>query len=257
VRAGVTAAGSAGRRVVVLGGTSEIALAIVGELARREPREVALVGRDRARLEAAAEMLRGDGCPRVVTTVVDALDTDRHDDAVGEAFAALGGADIVILAVGLLGERGGLPRDVDDALAVLRVNVVGAGSLLIRAAQRLRDQHSGTLVVLSSVAGERVRASNVVYGAAKTSLDALALGIADALHRDGVRVLVVRPGFVTTSMTRGLAPAPLAVGPQAVAVAVLRGLDRGAAVVWAPAALRWLMLALRLLPRRVFRALPL
>ena len=93
-----------------------------------------------------------------------------------------------MLAVGRLGERGGVPRSVDDAVEVLRVNVVGAGSLLIHAARRLRDQGSGTIVVLSSVAGGRVRASNVVYGAAKAGLDALSQGLADALHGDGVRV---------------------------------------------------------------------
>ncbi len=102
-------AGSAGRRVVVLGGTSEIALAIVGELQGRAPREVALVGRDHDALARAAEDLTAAGCPRVLTFELDALDVDRHEQVLGEAFDALGGADIVILAVGVLGERGGLP----------------------------------------------------------------------------------------------------------------------------------------------------
>ena len=246
--------GSSGRRVVVLGGTSEIALAIVAELLRGAPREVVLVGRDAAGLAAAADSLAG--AERVSTVVVDALDVDRHEAALAEAFDRLGGADLVLLAVGRLGERGGVPRSVEDALEVLRVNVLGAGSLLIHAARRLREQRSGTLVVLSSVAGERVRASNVVYGAAKAGFDALAQGLADALHGDGVRVMIVRPGFVRTKMTRGLASVPLATDPQKVAVAVVRGLDRGDPVVWAPPALRWVMAALRLLPRRIFRALP-
>jgi decaprenylphospho-beta-D-erythro-pentofuranosid-2-ulose 2-reductase len=245
--------GSTGRRVIVLGGTSEIGLAIVRELQKGAPREVALVGRDGGALEGAAEELRAAGCPRAITLELDALQTDRHAQVIGEAFDQLGGADIVILAVGVLGERGGLPADIDAAVEVLQTNLVGAGSLLMHAARRLRDGGGGALVVLSSVAGERARRGNVVYGASKAGLDALAQGLGDALHGDGVQVLVVRPGFVHTRMTRGLAPAPLSSSPQAVARVVLRGLDRGAPTVWAPSSLRWLMVLLRMLPRPLFR----
>jgi decaprenylphospho-beta-D-erythro-pentofuranosid-2-ulose 2-reductase len=252
----VSAAGSSGRRIAVLGGTSEIALAIVRELQRGGPREVALLGRDAARLEDAASSLRQAGCENVFTIEVDADDTDRHEAAVASAFEQLGGVDLVVLAIGRLGERGGLPRDVSGALDVLRVNVVGAGSLLLQAAVRLRRQGSGTVVVLSSVAGERIRRSNVVYGAAKAGLDALAQGLGDALHGDGVRVLVVRPGFVFTNMTRGLDAAPFAVEPVDVARAVVRALDRRDAIVWTPPVLRWVMLLLRVLPRALVRRLP-
>jgi decaprenylphospho-beta-D-erythro-pentofuranosid-2-ulose 2-reductase len=248
-------AGSAGRRVVVLGGTSEIALAIVGELQGRAPRDVALVGRDPDALARAAEDLTAAGCPRSVTFELDALDVDRHEQVIGEATTALGGADIVILAVGVLGERGGLPADISGALEVLQVNLVGAGSLLIHSARRLRAQGAGTLVVLSSVAAERPRRATAVYGASKAGLDALAQGLGDALHDDGVRVLVVRPGFVHTRMTRGLESAPLSTTPQALARVVVDGLDHGVHTVWAPPALRWLMIAVRMLPRPLFRRL--
>jgi decaprenylphospho-beta-D-erythro-pentofuranosid-2-ulose 2-reductase len=245
--------GSTGRRVIVLGGTSEIALAIVGELQRRAPREVVLVGRDGDALAGAAADLRAAGCPRATTLALEAMDTGAHAQLVDQAFAELGGADIVILAVGILGERGGLPADIAAAVEVLQVNVVGAGSLLMHAAGRLRDGGGGALVVLSSVAAERPRPANVVYGASKAGLDALARGLGDALHDEGVRVLVVRPGFVRTRMTEGLEPAPFATDPQAVAGVVLDGLDRGAQVVWAPRVLRWLMLVVRMLPRPLFR----
>jgi decaprenylphospho-beta-D-erythro-pentofuranosid-2-ulose 2-reductase len=248
-------AGSAGRRIVVLGGTSEIALAIVRELHSRDPREVALVGRDPSALAGVAEDLTGAGCRRALTFELDARDLDRHEQVIGEAFDELGGADIVILAVGVLGERGGVPHDVSGALEVLQVNMVGAGSLLIHSARRLREQGTGTLVVLSSVAGERARAANVVYGASKAGLDALAQGLGDALHDQGVRILVVRPGFVHTRMTRGLQPAPLSTTPQALARVVVKGLDGRAQTVWAPSALRWLMLVIRMLPRSLFRRL--
>jgi decaprenylphospho-beta-D-erythro-pentofuranosid-2-ulose 2-reductase len=245
--------GSQGRRVIVLGGTSEIGLAVVRELQRGAAREVALVGRNRESLESAAEELRAAGCPQVITVELDALDLDRHAEGIERAFGELGGGDIVVLAVGVLGERGGLPADVAGAVEVMQVNLVGAGSLLIHAARALRERGGGTIVVLSSVAAERARRSNAVYGASKAGLDALAQGLADALHEEGVRILVVRPGFVRTRMTTGLDPAPLSTTPQAVAERVLDGLNGGADTVWAPRALRLLMLVMRMLPRPLFR----
>ena len=245
------------RRVLLLGGTSEIGLAIVRELQRRGPCEVMLAGRDSAALADAAGQLTALGCPRVLTSELDALAVDTHATAVAGEFEALGGVDVVILAVGILGERGGLPADIDGALDVLQVNVVGASSLLIHAAERLRNQGGGRLVVLSSVAGERARASNAVYGASKAGLDALATGLGDALADDGVRILIVRPGFVHTRMTKGLPAAPLSTTPEAVANVVVGALDGRRRIVWAPASLRPLMAVLRLLPAPIFRRLPL
>jgi decaprenylphospho-beta-D-erythro-pentofuranosid-2-ulose 2-reductase len=245
--------GSSGRRVLVLGGSSELALAIVRELQSRSAREVALVGRNAGALGAAAEELSEAGCSRVSTFELDALDLARHEEVLERAFTELGGADIVILAIGVLGERGGLPADIAAAAGLMQINVVGAGSLMMHAARHLRERAGGAIVVLSSVAGERPRRANVVYGASKAGLDSLAQGLGDALHEDGVRVLVVRPGFVATRMTRGLPPAPLATTPQAVAGVVVDGLDRGAHTVWAPRSLRWLMLMMRLIPRTLFR----
>jgi decaprenylphospho-beta-D-erythro-pentofuranosid-2-ulose 2-reductase len=212
-----------------------------------------LAGRDGAALESAAEGLRAAGCARVACAELDATATERHAELLASAVAELGGADIVILAVGVLGERGGLPGDIDGAVEVMRVNLLGAGSLLMRSAAELRARRGGTLVVLSSVAAERARRSNVVYGASKAGIDALAQGLGDALYDEGVRVMVVRPGFVHSRMTAGLDAAPLATTPDAVAERVLEGLDSGADTVWAPRALRLLMLVMRMLPRPIFR----
>jgi decaprenylphospho-beta-D-erythro-pentofuranosid-2-ulose 2-reductase len=245
--------GAGARRVLVLGGSSEIAVAIVRELQSRGPREVALVGRDAVALRDAARQLDAAGCPHVSTFELDALELARHEQVLEQALAELGGADIVILAIGVLGERGGLPDDVDAATSVLQVNLVAAGSLMMRAAARLRDGPGASIVVLSSVAAERPRRANAVYGASKAGLDALAQALADDLYGRGVHVMVVRPGFVATKMTRGLPPAPLATTPQAVAAVVADGLERDAQTVWAPRSLRWLMLAMRLMPRAVFR----
>ena len=245
--------GAAAPRVLVLGGTSEIALAIVREMQRRAPREVLLAGRDLAALEAAAGSLRAAGCDPVGVAEVDALDTGSHEALLAAALERLGGCDIVIVAVGVLGERGGLPIDVAGALAVMQTNTVGAGSLLIQAGALLRRNGGGRIVVLSSVAAELARRGNAVYGASKAGLDSLAQALGDDLHEEGVEVLVVRPGFVRTRMTEGLEPAPLATTPEAVAVATVDGLERGAHTVWAPAPLRAVMMAMRLLPRPLLR----
>jgi decaprenylphospho-beta-D-erythro-pentofuranosid-2-ulose 2-reductase len=248
--------GPARSGVVVLGGTSEIAEAIVRELASRRACEVALVGRDEQALGAAARRLRVAGCARVEpVSGLEASAPDVHPAILARAFELVGDVDVVIVAVGVLGERGGLPSDTSAALRLLNVNVVGAGSLLIEAARMLRERGAGSLVVLSSVAAERPRRTNVVYGASKAALDALAQGLADALRPDGIRVTVVRPGFVRTRMTAGLRAAPLACSPETVAKATVRGLERGAQTVWAPPALRWVALAMRLTPRPIFRRL--
>jgi decaprenylphospho-beta-D-erythro-pentofuranosid-2-ulose 2-reductase len=244
-----------GRRVLLLGGTSEIGLAVVRELQAHGPREVALVGRDGERLEEAAAALREAGCARTIAVELDAEQTERHGELLERTIEELGGVDVAILAAGVLGERGGLPADVEQALEVLRVNAVGAGSLLLHTAQLMRDRGGGAIAVLSSVAAERPRRANAVYGASKAALDALARGLGDELEDEdeGVRILVVRPGFVRTRMTSGLEPAPLATTPQAVAAAVYAGLDGRAQVIWVPRPLRLLMLLMKLLPRPVFR----
>ncbi len=246
------------RRVLVLGGTSEIAAAIVRALvATQGPCEVALAGRDEAGLRGVGEQLRAAGCARVETLALEATEPESHRAVLARAVELLGGLDLVILAVGLLGERGGLPEDVQGAVEVLRVNVLGAGSLLLESARALRAAGRGTIVVLSSVAAVRPRAANAVYCASKAGLDALAHGLGDALAPTGVRVLVVRPGFVATRMTRGLPVPPLATDSGTVARATVRGLQRGAHTVWVPGVLRWVMALVRLAPRPLFRRLPL
>jgi len=246
------------QRVLVLGGTSEIGTAIVDELATRGGAgEVVLAGRDPDGLQRTAQRLRDTGGARVETVALEARERNGHGAALAQGMQLLGGVDLTILAVGVLGERGGLPVDIDAAVDVLDVNVVGAGSLLLHSVCALREQGYGTVVVLSSVAAERPRASNAVYCASKAGLDALAVGLGDALASTGVRVMLVRPGFVVTRMTRGLPIPPLSTSPQSVARATARGLERGAPIVWAPGAMRWAMAALRLLPRSLFRRLPL
>jgi decaprenylphospho-beta-D-erythro-pentofuranosid-2-ulose 2-reductase len=244
-------------RVLVIGGSSEIAVAIVRRLLRDGPVQPYLLGRDRQRLTRALEELQRAGAQPGELAVLDADETAAHQAAIARAFATAGGFDLVILAVGVLGAQAGLDAPRDTALEVMRVNFLGSGSLLLEALRGLRAQGHGTLIVLSSVAAERPRASNPIYGAAKAGLDALAQGLADATTNTGTRVLVVRPGFVIDRMTDGLPQAPFATTPDAVADATVRALQRGDHTVWVPGRLRAVFAVLRHLPRALYRRLPL
>ncbi|MEV5938885.1 decaprenylphospho-beta-D-erythro-pentofuranosid-2-ulose 2-reductase [Streptomyces sp. NPDC051994] len=240
--------------LLVLGGTSEIGLATARRLVARRTRTVWLAGRPSPALEAAAAGLRELG-PDVHTLAFDALDPASHEVALGKVFAE-GDIDMVLVAFGVLGEQ---TRDEGEPLAAVRVaqtNYTGAVSAGLICAKALQAQGHGSLVVLSSVAGERARRANFIYGSSKAGLDAFAQGLGDALHGTGVHVMVVRPGFVRTKMTAGLTEAPLATTPEAVALAIESGLRRRAEVVWVPGALRVVMSALRHAPRGVFRRLP-
>lgn len=241
--------------VALVGGTSEIGLAICHALAGGgRVRRVVLAGRDKAGLDTAAEVLHGAGVGAVDTVELDALTFAAHDEAVAALFAG-GDLDVVVLAVGVLGNQQNLLDDPDRAVHLAEVNYVGAVSIGLRVAAALRRQGHGTLVVLSSVAAERGRASNFVYGSSKAGLDTFAQGLGDALQGTGVHVMVVRPGFVRTRMTAGLPEAPFACHPDDVGRAVARGLRAGAETVWVPAALRAVMSGVRHLPRPVFRRL--
>lgn len=244
--------------VLLLGGTSEIGLAIVERLRGGGRLEaVVLAGRPGPALTAAADRLRAAGVPTVEEVAFDAAEAGGHEAALEEAWTRAGrDLDVVVLAFGVLGDQATFEDDPDAAVAAVQVNYVGAVSAGLRVARHLRRQGHGWLVVLSSVAGERARRSNFVYGSSKAGLDAFATGLGDALHGSGARVLVVRPGFVTTRMTAGRKPAPLSTTPEAVADVVARALAAGREQAWAPAPLRLLMSALRHLPRAVFRRLP-
>ncbi|WP_329545903.1 decaprenylphospho-beta-D-erythro-pentofuranosid-2-ulose 2-reductase [Streptomyces sp. NBC_01356] len=240
--------------LLILGGTSEIALATARRLIARRTRTVWLAGRPSPALERAAEHLRGLGAD-ARTVAFDALDPESHEHLLGKVFAE-GDIDMVLLAFGVLGDQARDEQDPVSAVRVAQTNYTGAVSAGLVCARALQAQGHGSLVVLSSVAGERARRSNFIYGSSKAGLDAFAQGLGDALHGTGVHVMVVRPGFVVTKMTAGLAQAPLATTPEAVATAIETGLRRRSETVWVPGALRIAMSALRHVPRPVFRRLP-
>ncbi|MDQ3935253.1 MAG: decaprenylphospho-beta-D-erythro-pentofuranosid-2-ulose 2-reductase [Actinomycetota bacterium] len=242
--------------VLVLGGTSEIGVATAERLVRDRARRVILAARDPAAAEASAAPLRQAGA-EVEAVSFDALDLASHEAFVADVFDRFGDIDLVLVAWGVLGDQERLARDHDAAVEAAQVNYTGVVSVSIPLAERMRRQGHGTIVYLSSVAGERARASNFVYGSTKAGMDAFAQGLGDSLDGTGVRVMVVRPGFVKTKMTAGLDPVPLSTDAGAVADSIAAGLRRNSHTVWSPAPLRLVMSALRHVPRPIFRKLDL
>jgi len=237
--------------VLVLGGASEIATETVKLLAARRCKRVVLAVRDPGKVADLLESHRSLGMD-ATAIAFDGADTASHQKVVDEVFAD-GDIDVVISAFGILGNQDEFDDDPAAAADAVVVNFAGQVSALTAVAAAMKRQGHGDIVVMSSVAGERVRKDNAVYGATKAGLDGFAHGLGDRLAGTGVRVMVVRPGFVHTRMTEGMEPAPLSTTPDKVAADIVAGLDKGAVTVWSPAPLRYLFMVLRHLPTPVWR----
>ena len=242
--------------IVLLGGTSDIGLAIARELISPVARTVVLAVRDLDKGEAAAAALRtGDLTVDVVH--FDAEDTESAGPLLADVATRHGDLDVVVLAFGMLGQGDVTAADPAAAARLAHLNFTSAMAASLATANQLRQQGHGTLVVLSSVAGERVRKGNFVYGSTKAGLDGFAQGLRDWLAGTGVDVLIVRPGFVHSAMTRGLKAPPFSTTPEKVAAATVKGLRSGKRIVWTPGILRPMFLVFRHLPTAIWRRLPL
>jgi decaprenylphospho-beta-D-erythro-pentofuranosid-2-ulose 2-reductase len=241
--------------VLVLGGGSEIAVATVKELAAERCRTVVLAGRDPAKLGPVADELRTAGATTVDVVAFDAADTASHGQVIDDVFTAHPDLGVVVLAFGILGDQAAFDADPQSAADAVVTNFAGAVSSGLAVARNLKAQGHGTLAVLTSVAGERARADNFVYGSTKAGLDAFAQGLGDQLDGTGASVMVVRLGFVRTKMTAHMDDGPMATTVEAVATDIVAGLRSGAHTAWSPAKLRPVFAILKLLPRPVWRKL--
>ncbi len=240
--------------LLLVGGTSDIAVATARRYLQERPLRVVVAARDTPRRAAVADELKAAG-GQVEVVDFDADDAGSPERMVAAA-AAGGDIDVAVVAFGQLGDQGELATDPAAAAALGRVNYVAPVVVGTVLANRMRSQGHGAIVALSSVAGERARRSNYVYGSTKAGVDAFYSGLADSLVGTGVSVLVVRPGFVRSKMTEGLPEAPLSTTPEAVAEAIVTGVRKGRHTVWVPGAMRFVMSGLRHTPRAVFRRLP-
>jgi short-subunit dehydrogenase len=240
--------------VLILGGRSEIGTELAVRLAPGA--SVVLAARNADRLGEQTAAILAAGAVAVSTREFDADDLESHGPLVSSIIAEHGPIDTAVLAFGILGDQGRAEVDVAHAVAVVHTDYVAQVSLLTHLAAAMRQAGQGTLVVFSSIAGARVRRANYVYGSAKAGLDGFASGLADALHGTGVRLLIVRPGFVIGRMTEGMTPAPLSSTPSQVAAATARALAKGRRTVWIPWALGPASAVMRLLPQSVWRRMP-
>lgn len=241
------------QNIVVFGGTSEIALAIVTELVTPTTRHVVLACRNTAAGELAVEALDlPSGCSTHVVAW-DATALFAHVDCVGSIAGIVGNLDVVVMAAGVLGTQAEFDDNPTEAGHAVVANMAGPVATLAAAANSMRPQRHGQIVVLSSVAGIRVRAANHVYGSTKAGLDAYAQGLADHLAGTGVKVTIVRPGFVAGRMTSGMKRTPFATTPAAVAANTARAINRSQRIVHSPRILRWVFLILRHLPVTLWR----
>jgi len=239
------------RRVLALGATSAIAEATLRLLAE-DGASFFLVGRDAQKLAAVRGDLitRGAAAAEVWTADLDV--TAEHPAMLENAVAALGGIDLALLAHGVLGDQATAQQDYAAAEAVLRTNFLSAVSLIGWLANYCEAQNSGTLAVISSVAGDRGRKSNYIYGASKGGLDIVLQGLRHRLYGTGVQILTIKPGFVATPMTAHLPPSPLFASPARVAKDIIRAIRKGKSVVYTPPFWALIMLAVRNCPAFLF-----
>jgi len=240
-------------RVAFLGATKGMGRALARLMAARGD-QLFLLGRDPEDLTRSArdlELRAGGGAVGVAGC--DLLAAEGFAAALDAAERALGGLDVVVVTAGLFASQDRLEEDRALARRVLEADFSGTVLFCEEARKRLLAQGGGTLCVFSSVAGDRARKPVVLYGAAKAGLSHYLEGLDHKFRAQGLKTVCVRPGFVKTSMTDGLTPPPFAGEPEAVARQALRAIDRGTPVIYAPPVWRWIMLAIRLLPRFVMR----
>ncbi|MGV0992389.1 MAG: SDR family NAD(P)-dependent oxidoreductase [Mycobacterium sp.] len=240
--------------VVIFGGRSEIGVELATRLASGST--VVLAARHADRLAEQVAAVRAAGARAVYTCEFDADDLASHGRVVDRLIAEHGPIGTAVLAFGILGEQARAESDPAHAVAVVHTDYVAQISLLTVLANAMRTAGRGRLVVFSSVAGVRVRRANYVYGSAKAGLDGFASGLSDALYGTGIRLLIVRPGFVIGRMTTGMDPAPLSSTPAQVAEATARALAAGRRTVWVPWALRPMFFGMKLLPQSIWRRMP-
>ncbi len=242
--------------ILLLGGTSEIGLAICERYLQNAHARILLAAMpdDPSRDDAVAQM-KAAGARSVEMIDFEATDTDSHPKMIDAAFAG-GDVDVAIVAFGLLGDAEELWQNQRKAVQIAEINYTAAVSVGVLLGEKMRAQGFGQIIAMSTVAGERVRRSNFVYGSTKAGLDGFYLGLGEALKPSGVRVLVIRPGQVRTRMSAHIKEAPLTVDKEYVANLAVTAAAKGKELVWAPGAFRYVMVVLRHIPRPIFRKLP-
>lgn len=244
------------KKILIIGATSAIAEAAARVWAVRGA-ALFLVGRNAGRLNSIADDLRLRGAASVGCFTMDACDTAAHPTMLEAAENALGGLEVALIAHGSLPDQKACEASVELTLKEIDTNALSVIALATRLADGFEKQGNGTLAVISSVAGDRGRQSNYVYGAAKGMVSLFLQGLRNRLAKKGVQVLTIKPGFVDTPMTAAFPKGALWAKPDAIARGIVRAVERGADEVYLPGFWRLIMLVIRLIPERIFKKLSL
>ena len=244
------------KRILVLGATSGIAEACCRLWAARGD-SLFLVARNAEKLAAVVADMQTRGAAYVDSSVANLDDTAGHADLLAHAINSMAGLDVAFLAFGVLGDEPEAQRSFPAAASVLHTNLVSAVSLLTWLGNYCAQRHAGTLAVLSSVAGERGRKSNYVYGASKAGLTAFVDGLRNRIDREGVRVMTIKPGPVRTAMTRGMKGSQKFADVEKVAATMVKAIDAGTDVLYVPGIWRLIMAVIRAIPESFFKKLDL
>lgn len=240
------------KKILIVGATSLIAEHCARIWSSRGD-SVYLAGRNTERLESIARDLAIRGPETAVFEgFFDINALDSHSALLDAADEGLGGIDTVLIAHGTLADQEACEGSVNDTLTELQTNAISTVALLTEIANRFESRGSGTIAVISSVAGERGRASNYVYGSAKAMVTRFAEGLWHRLHRSNVSVVIIKPGFIDTPMTAGFKKGLLWTKPSAAAAAIVRAVDKRKAVVFVPSFWRLISAIVTRIPNRVF-----
>ncbi len=244
------------KRILIIGATSAIAESSARVFARRGD-ALFLVGRDTARLQAIADDLRVRGAKMALTFALDAAQTERYAPMLQSATGQMGGLDAALIAHGTLSDQSACQSSIDLLLREQHTNALSVMALCTLLANYFESQRRGTIAVISSVAGDRGRRSNYVYGSAKAAVTAFSSGLRQRLYASGVAVVTIKPGFVDTPMTAAFKKGALWASPASVAESIVRAMDRGTPVIYTPWFWRAIMGIICSIPERIFRRLKL
>ncbi|CAB0797457.1 decaprenylphospho-beta-D-erythro-pentofuranosid-2-ulose 2-reductase [Corynebacterium diphtheriae] len=244
------------QNILLLGGTSEIGLSIVAEFLTKGPAHVTLAARqDSPRIDAAVAQMKAAGASEVDVIDFDATDFDKHAEVIDLAWAQ-GDVDLAIVAFGTLGDQEQLWQDQKAAVASAQTNYTAPVSVGVLLGEKFKEQGHGTILALSSVAGQRVRRSNFVYGASKAGMDGFYVNLGEALRPSGANVVVVRPGQVRTKMSADAGEAPLTVNKEDVAKATFDAVLNRKSAIFVHPLFEYVSLAFKFIPQAIFRKLP-
>jgi short-subunit dehydrogenase len=244
------------KKILIIGATSAIAEA-AARLWAAQGHSLYLLGRNSERLNTIAADLKVRGAGNAQSAVLDMNDFTRHADVLDAAATALSGLDIVLIAHGTLGDQKACELDFNTTLRELNTNTISVISLLTHLANRFEAQKHGSIAVISSVAGDRGRQSNYVYGTAKGAVTIFLQGLRNRLQKSGVQVLTIKPGFVDTPMTAEFKKGLLWVKPEAIAKSILSGIEKRRNVIYAPGFWMAIMAVIKIVPEQIFKKLKL